>query len=260
MGVEPSVGWKRQRKLTKYVFVIEAFLLGLEYSISFLTLWVYLEQVTDTLNQQKKFYSLISVAYFISPILFGFYFGKILDRTRKVKLSFLLGNACIIGGNIMYSIPYSSYYLLTGRLIAGIGVSLRSVMAAELTRCYEETESIKVFSLIMLVFNIGYIVGPVFAMPCVDINIYWHHFKITYGNAPVMILSVRYIIQYFLVVIFVHELSRIYDLKYHEKNRTTETTDKNQPLILTENTKNEILSQIFIWIRSLCLVLYIFSI
>ena len=243
MEVEPPVGWKKQRKLTKYVFVIEAFLLGLEYSISFLTLWVYLEQVTDTLNQQKKFYSLISVAYFISPILFGFYFGKILDKTRKVKLSFLLGNACIIGGNIMYSIPYSPYYLLTGRLIAGIGISLRSIMAAELTRCYEETESIKVFSLIMLVFNIGYIVGPVFAMPCIDININWYHFKITYGNAPVMILSLLYIIQYFLVVIFVHDLSRTYDLKYHEKKRMTETTDKNQPLILTENTKMKYLAK-----------------
>ena len=29
MEVVPPVGWKRQRKLTKYVFVIEAFLLGL---------------------------------------------------------------------------------------------------------------------------------------------------------------------------------------------------------------------------------------
>ena len=263
MEVLPPVGWKRQRKLTKYVFVIEAFLLGLEYSISFLTLWIYLEQVTGTLNQQKKFYSLISVAYFISPILFGFYFGKITDRTRKVKLSFLIGNACIIGGNIMYSIPYSPYCLLTGRFIAGIGISLRSIMAAELTRCYEETESLKVFSLIMLVYNIGYIVGPVFAMPCTDININWYHFKITYGNAPVMMLSLLYIIQYFLVLTFAHDLSRIYDLKYHEKKRqvnkgktstevkrelddeqkrTNETTDETQLLIPTENTKMKYLA------------------
>ena len=219
MEMLPPVGWKRQRKLTKYVFFVEAFLLGLEYSISFLTLWVYLEQVTDTLNQQKTFYSLTSAAYFISPILFGFYFGKILDRTRKVKLSILIGNACIIGGNIMYSLPYSPYCLLIGRFTAGIGISLRSIMAAELTRCYEETESIKVFSLIMLLFNIGYTVGPVFAMPCTDININRHYFNITYGNAPVMMLSLLYIIQYFLVVVFVHDLSRIYDLKYHEKKR-----------------------------------------
>ena len=262
--VEPPVGWKRQRKLTKYVFVIEAFLLGLEYSISFLTLWVYLEQVTDTLNQQKKFYSLISVAYFISPVLFGFYFGKILDRTRKVKVSFLIGNACIIGGNIMYSIPYSPYCLLTGRFIAGVGISLRSIMTAELTRCYEENDSIKIFSLIMLVFNIGYIVGPVFAMPCIDININWCHLKITYGNAPIMILSLLYIIQYFLVVAFVHDLSRIYDLKYHEKKRqankdetstevkrelddkqkrATETTGETQQLIPTEKTKIKYLAK-----------------
>ena len=243
MEVVPPVGWKRQRKLTKYVFVIEAFLLGLEYSVSFLTLWVYLEQITDTLNQQKKFYSLISVAYFISSILFGFYFGKILDKTRKVKLFFLLGNACVIGGNIMYSIPYSPYCLLTGRFIAGIGISLRSIMGAELTRCYEEAESIKIFSLIMLVFNIGYILGPVFAMPCADININWHHFKITYGNAPVMILSLLYIIQYFLVVIFVHDLSRIYDLKNHETKRTTETADATQTSVPTENTKIKYLAK-----------------
>ena len=264
MEKEPPVGWKRQRKLTKYVFVIEAFLLGLEYSISFLTLWVYLEQVTDTLNQQKKIYSLISAAYFISPILFGFYFGKILDRTRKVKLSFLIGNACIIGGNIMYSIPYSPYCLVAGRFIAGIGISLRSIMAAELTRCYEETESLKVFSLIMLVFNIGYIIEPVFAMPCTDININWYHFKITYGNAPVMMLSLLYIIQYILVVTFVHDLSRIYDLKYHEtkrqrnkdktlaavkrelddeQKRVAKTTDETQPLIPTENTKLKYLAK-----------------
>ena len=83
MEVVPPVGWKRQRKLTKYVFVIEAFLLGLEYSISFLTLWVYLEQITDPLNQQKNFYSLISVAYFISPILFGFILAKFLIKQGK---------------------------------------------------------------------------------------------------------------------------------------------------------------------------------
>ena len=129
--------------------------------------------------------------------MFGIYFGKILDKTRKVKLSFLLGNACIIGKNIMYSIPYSPYCLLTERFITGIGISLRSIMAAKLTRCYEETGGIKIFSLIMLVFNIGYIVRPVFAMLCTDININWYHFKITYGNAPVMILSLFYIIQYF---------------------------------------------------------------
>ena len=264
MEMLPPVGWKRQRKLTKYVFFVEAFLLGLEYSISILTLWVYLEQVTDTLNQQKTFYSLISAAYFISPILFGFYFGKILDRTRKVKLSILIGNACIIGGNIMYSLPYSPYCLLIGRFTAGIGISLRSIMAAELTRCYEETESIKVLSLIMLLFNIGYTVGPVFAMPCTDININPHYFQITYGNAPVMMLSLLYIIQYFLVVVFVHDLSRIYDLKYHEKKRqinkdktstevkreldneqkrTTETTAETQSLIPTENTKMKYLTK-----------------
>ena len=163
---------------------------------------------------------------------------------------------------------------MTGRFIAGIGISLRSIMAAELTRCYEETESLKVFSLIMLVYNIGYTVGPVFAMPCTDINIDWYHFKITYGNAPVIMLSLLYIIQYFLVLTFVHDLSRIYDLKYHEKKRqvnkgktstevkrelddeqkrTTETTDETQLLIPTENTKMKYLA-----IFSYALEAYIF--
>ena len=83
MEMLPPVGWKRQRKLTKYVFFVEAFLLGLEYSISFLTLWVYLEQVTDTLNQQKTFYSLYQQLTLYLQYCLVFILGKFLIEQGK---------------------------------------------------------------------------------------------------------------------------------------------------------------------------------
>ena len=58
------------------VFIIEILFIGFEYSATFLTLWLYIENIVKP-KSPKVYYSAISGSYLLGSLLFSMFLGKI---------------------------------------------------------------------------------------------------------------------------------------------------------------------------------------
>ena len=209
---EHHVEWARRRKITLITFVVQSCCLGMEYSVTFLTLWLYIKELVKP-NNPQLYYGLISASYITGCVFFSVTLARFVDHTRNIKVTFLVGNACLIIGNLLYSLPYSPWCLICGRLIAGGGGLLRSIISAEIARCYPTDELASKFSAIGLSFAFGFTIGPGFnfVFKSLDINIFsWH---VTYANVTGVYMAFLFIILFVLDVFFVYDLSKEYDLK-----------------------------------------------
>ncbi|XP_066924052.1 uncharacterized protein [Clytia hemisphaerica] len=204
--------WERKRYWTTKAFTLECIMLGMEYSVTFLTLWLYIKEMINT-DQPKLFYSLVASSYLIAAVILSVFIGRWVDRTRKVRQIFLICNTLVIIGNIMYAFHFSPWFLVFGRLVSGADGPLRSVISGEIARCYPDSEVLSRFSSMGMAFALGFIVGPGvnFMFTTVDFNIgAWH---VTYVNIPGVYMALFFFITQICVFFMVHDLSREYDLK-----------------------------------------------
>ena len=107
--------WEKRRKRTSIIFYVQSIALGMEYALTFITLYVYLTDVLKT-QHVDAFYSAISAIFILSQISMSLIFGYLFDKYRNLHTMFLIGNVLIITGNILYTIPYSAWNLFLGRL------------------------------------------------------------------------------------------------------------------------------------------------
>ena len=140
-------------------------------------------------------------------------FGALFDRYRNARVMILIGNLCIISGNILYTIPFSPWYLFAGRLISGGGGCLRSIMTAEIVRAYPESELSGKFSSIGLSFALGFVFGPLLNIPFTKEHFWLFGIPISYANAPGLVLTVIFIVIQLLDFYLVSNLSLEYDMK-----------------------------------------------
>ena len=141
-------------------------------------------------------------------------FGAIFDRYRNACVMILIGNLCIITGNILYTVPFSPWYLFAGRLISGGGGCLRSIMTAEIVRAFPETELSGKFSSIGLSFALGFVFGPLLNIPFAKEEFtLFGLIPISYANAPGMVLTVLFMVIQLLDFYLVSNLSLEYDFK-----------------------------------------------
>lgn len=204
--------WEKKRYWTTKAFTLECVMLGMEYSVTFLTLWLYIKEMVNT-EQPKLFYSLVASSYLIAAVILSVIIGRWIDRTRKIRQIFLICNTLVILGNILYALHYSPWYLVFGRLISGADGPLRSVISGEVARCYPDSEVMSKFSSMGMAFALGFIIGPGvnFMFTTVDVTIgTWH---ITYANVPGVYMALLFLFTQICVFFMVHDLSREYDLK-----------------------------------------------
>ena len=208
--------WKRKRKRTTIGFCIVGLALGMEYAVTFTTLWLYLKTLVKT-SHPYIFYSFISASYFVMTIISSLIVSRIVDRYRCVRASFLLCTTIVTIGNIMYSLPFSPYLLLFGRLVAGIGGCMRPLMSGEVARCYSEEEKLGAFSAIGIAFNLGFIVGPGTNFAFVKVDFTLGDLHVTYASIPGFFMALVFIIVLLTEYFLIYDLSKEYDLKENEK-------------------------------------------
>ncbi|XP_057306561.1 uncharacterized protein LOC130644822 [Hydractinia symbiolongicarpus] len=207
--------WEKKRQRTFIAFIFQAIGLGMEYSLTFITLWLYLE---DTLKAShlKLFYSLISAAYLTAQVVSSIVIGQIVDKHRNVSSMFLFGNTLIVIGNVIYTIPYSPWNLFAGRLISGGGGCLRSIMTSELARSYPADKLSSKFSIMGMAFGLGFILGPGINFAFLKADFFIGQLHISYTNAPGCYLAIIFILIQVLATCLVSDLSKEYDLKDQE--------------------------------------------
>ena len=224
---EPTETWLRKRTLTSRIYAVQLLLLGVEYSVVFITLWVYINTLVDTDNP-KIIYSFASAAYLVSSITASFPVGRWADRTRKTKTVLVIANGLIICGNMIYSLPFSPYFLIAGRFIAGVGSTTRPVIIGEVFRSYKVDKSISVISVLGIFFGVGFLTGPAinFIFLGVTFNIY--SWKITDANIAGIYMAVLFLIQVIFIVFYASNLSKEFDLKVLEEKRNSEVANSSQ--------------------------------
>lgn len=208
--------WQMKRVTTTRAFHLQCVMLGMEYSVTFLSLWLYLNTLVET-EHKEFFYSIISASYLLAAVLFSVLIGRWVDKTHNVRQTFLICNTLVIIGNFLYVLHYSPWLLVLGRLICGMGSPLRSVISGEIARCYPADEVLRRFSANGMAFALGFIMGPGVNFIFKDINFtIAGSLHITYANIPGIYMSVMFIGTQIYVFFFLHDLSKEYDLKAEE--------------------------------------------
>ena len=235
MKIEEDIdleSWKKRRKRTLYTLCTLCLFLGMEYSMTFATLLLYLQNFVQNQHHTDLFYAVISSAYYIAGIVSSLVIGRYTDRTRNIRSTLSVCLAFIIVGNILYAVPYSPFFLLVGRFIAGIGGSIRPVVSAEIARCYIEEEALPAFSFIAIMFGLGFTLGPAtnLAFVYVDFNI--GPLAVNYANTPGLFMAAVFILGEILLLAFVSDLSKEHDLKAKSEKCHL---DEETPLVDSSN-------------------------
>ena len=226
--------WERKRSRAMKAFTCQAAALGMEYSLTFITLWLYLETLIKE-EQIVFFYSIVSAAYLSSQVLTSIIFGRIVDRYRNVSLMFFIGNSLIIVGNILYTLPFSSWCLVAGRFLSGGGGCLRSIMTSEIARSFPEEKLSSKFALMGMAFGLGFVLGPAINFAFINANFWIGSVHITYANAPGLYLAVIFIMVQIMAIFLVSDLSKEYDLKQHYVNKIL--LNEKEPLLGNNDRK-----------------------
>lgn len=132
--------WKQKRYITTVLAMIQAFLIGVEYSAISVSALFYLKDLLHAKNADF-FYGLTIGAMYISSISSGIFLGRYTDKVRNPRGIVLSTGMLSIFGNLMYSLPYSPWLLVTGRFFCGFGDAVQAVVSGKLNSyLYQELE------------------------------------------------------------------------------------------------------------------------
>ncbi|XP_066914962.1 uncharacterized protein [Clytia hemisphaerica] len=222
---EISKDWLHRRGFTTKIFFLQNFVFGMEYSLTFVTLYIYLKDVLKS-QHVDFFYSLISGSYLGFIAIAGLIMSKLFDNTRRTRLLFIIGNILTCFGNILYTIPYSPWLLFAGRTISGLSGYISPILTSEIARSYPRDEVLGKLSTLCFSFSLGLIGGPCinFAFIRADFRLFGVH--IGYANGSGLALTIIYF-SMMILSFFVSDLSREFDLKeatrnYHQHNKSLE--------------------------------------
>lgn len=218
--------WERKRKKTITAFCVQTTLLGLDYSLLFLTLWAYLGQLK--IETPSKYYGLIAVSYLLVAVIFSVPICKLADRYRNMRLLCFLTNIAMIIGNILYSFSFSPWFLIVGRIIAGCGIPLRSIMAGEVARVYQHDDLTSVFSMLGMSFGFGFVIGPGINFAFDHLDTYVGQWQISYANVSGLYVAVFFMVSQVFCYFMVFNVSKEYDLKaeIEEQNKKIKSEKK----------------------------------
>ena len=229
--------WERKRFSTLIAFAIQSLFLGIEYSFTFLTLWPYIKLYVKP-ESPKVMYGIISACYLTSGIISSLILGRLVDKCRRVRCTMIVVNLFVIFGNICYAIPFNISYLMFGRLIAGVGGLLRSVIIGEISRVYEPNEVTSKYSVMGMTYSFGFIVGPAINFTFKSMSLKIGEIEVNCLNFPSIFIAMCFVMIQIGVFAFVHDLSKIHDKKkIHE-----ELEQEQEPLLIDQsegtNTKS----------------------
>ena len=237
IGDQQLRSWKIKRKKTLVIFVLQYVVGAINFSITLPSMWIYLKQVHSPFP--FIFYGIIYGLSQANTLIFSLFVGWIADKTRKIKLILLVVNSLIILGNLIYSIGYSQYVILLGKVLSNLSMATYPVISGEIPRCYKPAELQKVITLCTVGNALGFVLAQ-----CLNLLLKHADIKITGSyhlstvNAGSVLSMVLYIIMQVLNLIFGHDLSKQIDLKasFSYGNTDERTENKTAAMKTHENS------------------------
>ncbi|XP_013397289.1 major facilitator superfamily domain-containing protein 8 [Lingula anatina] len=200
--------WKKR---TTYITICTFwFFGGVEYAVILPTLWLYIH---ERYNAEQYFLGMILSAFSVTGLFAGPIMGRWGDKTRQTKLLLLFSNLWEIGGNIMYFLGISKWFLLGSRLVAGVGTGVGAAIIADVSRATHIEERTSVLATLMIARQVGLVVGP-------GLNLFLRKSNFTIGpyvvdayTAPGLFMAVLWTVMQIVVLLFYHNLPELPAIK-----------------------------------------------
>ena len=204
--------WKQKRKQTMIAMLLVNLVGGMDISIILATIVPYLKY-TVLVKDVNAFYAFITTAFCVSSALFGIVSGKLVDRTRQMKIFTSVTLALQVVGNLIYTIPMSSAFPLFGRLLAGAGESFTGVCIGEVIRIYDTKGSNRIICWLAMMSSFGYVIGPVISIPLSKCHFKIYHLQIDGYNIAGVLIAILCSLTFILCQFMMHDCSKTFDMK-----------------------------------------------
>lgn len=146
-----------KKRILLITFFVRYLFVGAEYSVILPTVLLYLE----SLNASQVFMGIVVAAYPLAAMISLPFFGYLYDKTKRTKELLIVLNAFQIAGNIIYSLPFSKWFPVAGRFLAGLGDGFITLVVGEVTYIYPQSYRIGILSLLEL----GRVIGIFYLFP-----------------------------------------------------------------------------------------------
>lgn len=201
---------KAKKRLTRICVGLFFLLGGIEYAVILPTLWLYLEHRFDS---EQWFFGVVFAAFCFANLLSSPLFGFWVDYTQKTKPAILFANLFEIGGNFLYFIAWSKYWVLGARLISGIGAGIGAGIFAQIARTTTEEERTGIYSIAMALRHFGLLVGPGLNLFLRELNIKLGPFKIDTYTAPGIFMAIMWLLLEVFMLVFYFDLPVLHSVE-----------------------------------------------
>lgn len=206
---------KTKKSSTRVCIGLFFLLGGIEYAVILPTLWLYLEHSFDA---EQWFFGVVFASFSFANLLSSPLFGFWVDFTRKTKTVILVANLFEIGGNFLYFIAWSKYWVLIARFTAGIGAGVGAGIFAQIARTTTEKERTGMFSIAMGLRQFGLLVGPGFNIFLRKFNFKLGPFEVDSYSSPGIFMAVVWLILEFIMLFCYYDLPMVMPISDDEKS------------------------------------------
>ena len=254
-----KLGW-----ITKLA-IIRNFLVGIEAYSIVPTAWYYIK----SLEQTKFFLALVVCAYDVGAMLAGPIAGYITDRAGNPRSMFIFSCVLRLIACMVYSINFSAYFPLFGRLFMGLGGMGTSILLAQIALQTNEESRGRNFVFVETVYCLGAVFGPVIgSIITFRVNVFgW---RIDEGNSPGIVLAIIWLLFLIFSLILPTDIwvssgeSQDVELNSNSTDDEDAKSQSNQSVhnhdkVSTENYLNTTKSSVFRDPRVFLLLFLIFS-
>ena len=120
--------WYFKRRMFTVIYTVQNCLLYFEYTaVSISALYYYKE--TFKVSNPSFFYGISMASLYSTTVLFVNLCGRFTDRTRDVRRVAFVTIAFSVAGNLIYTMTYSKWLPIIGRMLCGCGDGFRTAMA-----------------------------------------------------------------------------------------------------------------------------------
>lgn len=215
--------WEKKRRRTFIGFLFLTFIMGLDMSAVFTTMFIYLKDLVRA-NNPSFYYSLCLGGFNLTSLICCFTFGRWLDTTRKVRLYSRLALLVQMIGYVFYTIHFHPVFIVVGRLFNGVSDSFASVVSGELFRIYDENDGVKANFWLSAAGFVGVLFGPSLSAAFRNVEFNIGSLTINYLNMPGVILIFLMMISLVVVTLLVHDCSAELDLKEYLRKQHHDDT------------------------------------
>lgn len=195
-----NVSLKRKKLISQVCTSLFFLFAGIEYAVILPTLNDYLKNEFHT---KQFFYGLVLSAFSLSGVLLAPVYGVWYDRTHKTKMMIIFANMWEIAGNLLYFIGINEYYILGGRLLAGVGAGVGSAIFAHIAQTTTEAERAPAISILMASRQIGLLFGPGLNVALQKCDFYIGKYHVDKYTSPGLLMAILWGFQQ-LLFLFVY--------------------------------------------------------